>query len=79
MKLKDKVAIVTGGTKGIGFGIAQEFLKEGAKVVITGRDPQTGREAEASLRRDFSQVLYVQEDVSDLDMLRQMEQQMRRK
>lgn len=70
MKLKDKVAIVTGGTKGIGFGIAQEFLKEGAKVVITGRDPQTGREAEASLRRDFSQVLYVQEDVSDLDMLR---------
>ena len=39
MILKDKVAIVTGSTKGIGRGIARRFSQEGAKVVINGRNP----------------------------------------
>ncbi|MEG0272737.1 MAG: SDR family oxidoreductase [Christensenella sp.] len=69
MKLYGKVAIVTGGTKGIGFGIAEEFLKEGAKVVITGRDAPTGKAAADQLDKTGEQVIYVQEDVSDLTML----------
>ena len=36
MKLENKVAIITGSTKGIGYAIADLYLKEGAKVVITG-------------------------------------------
>lgn len=44
-------ALVTGGTTGIGFAIAERFIAEGAAVVITGRDTGLGRRAEQSLRR----------------------------
>lgn len=42
MKLKDKVAIITGGTLGIGEAIANEFAKEGAKLIILGRNSERG-------------------------------------
>lgn len=70
MRLKDQVAIVTGGTKGIGFGIAEEFLREGAKVVVTGRSRETGEAAEASLLARYpGRAVYRQEDVADLEQL----------
>ncbi len=43
-------ALITGGTTGIGYAMAERFLAEGAAVVITGRDIDLGRRAEASLR-----------------------------
>jgi 3-hydroxybutyrate dehydrogenase/3-oxoacyl-[acyl-carrier protein] reductase len=44
-KLQDRVAVITGGTRGIGRGIAEAYLDEGAKVVVNGRSPEKGRQA----------------------------------
>ncbi len=64
MKLKNKVAVVTGATKGIGLGIAREFLKEGAKVVITGRSRDLGEKHAAELA-GIGPAHFIACDVSD--------------
>jgi NAD(P)-dependent dehydrogenase (short-subunit alcohol dehydrogenase family) len=48
-KLKDKVAVITGGTTGIGFATAKLFIDEGAKVVLTGTNPDRLEAARSEL------------------------------
>ncbi len=52
MKLKDKVAIVTGATKGIGVAIAKEYVKEGARVVCTGRTVELGEKVVEEIKNE---------------------------
>jgi NAD(P)-dependent dehydrogenase (short-subunit alcohol dehydrogenase family) len=69
MKLKDRVAVITGGNSGIGLATAREFKANGAKVVIFGRSRQTLDQAAASLGSD---VLTVQGDVRNLGDLERL-------
>jgi NAD(P)-dependent dehydrogenase (short-subunit alcohol dehydrogenase family) len=61
-KLDNKVAIITGGGKGIGFGIASAFAKEGANLVITGRTVSRLEDAKKTLESYGVQVLPVAAD-----------------
>lgn len=63
LNLKGKVAVVTGGSKGIGYAIAEQFLKEGASVVFAARNEQTLKEAEEKLIK-LGNVLGLAADVT---------------
>jgi NAD(P)-dependent dehydrogenase (short-subunit alcohol dehydrogenase family) len=49
-RLQGKRTLITGGTTGIGFAMAERFLAEGAAVVVTGRNGELGQRAEVALR-----------------------------
>lgn len=63
--LKDKVAYITGGSKGIGFGIARVLLDAGMKVAISGRNEKSIREAADSLDRE--RVMPIVSDVTKME------------
>jgi NAD(P)-dependent dehydrogenase (short-subunit alcohol dehydrogenase family) len=65
-KLQDKIAVITGGSSGIGLATAQRFVKEGAYVFITGRRQE---ELDKAVVLIGSNVTAVQGDVSNLDDL----------
>ncbi len=63
-RLKEKRALITGGTSGIGLETAQHFVAEGARVAITGKNPATLDAARKELGED---VLVIASDASDLE------------
>jgi len=72
MRLKDKVAIVTGSSKGIGEGIARIFYQEGAMVVIVGRNVDAGLKMALELGSEEGRSLFVKTDVRKSQEIREM-------
>ncbi|MEM9332921.1 MAG: SDR family oxidoreductase [Pseudomonadota bacterium] len=64
MLLENKVAIITGGAQGIGYAVAERFLREKAKVVIADIDDKTGLTAEKNLRK-IGTVKYIHCNVAE--------------
>src|SRR5438874_12212042 len=62
--LKDKVALVTGGTSGIGEAAALQLAKTGAKVVVAGRRESEGQAVVKAIEKAGGQALFVKTDVS---------------
>ncbi|WP_406629345.1 SDR family oxidoreductase [Ornithobacterium rhinotracheale] len=67
MQMKDKVAYITGGTKGIGFGVAKLLVDNGMRVAISGRKLEDAQAAAKKLSSDESRVLGLSSDVSSLE------------
>jgi NAD(P)-dependent dehydrogenase (short-subunit alcohol dehydrogenase family) len=63
MRLEDKVALVTGGTSGIGEATAILFAKEGAKVAVTGRNEERGRAVAERIMGNGGKAIFIRTDV----------------
>ena len=69
MRLKDKVAIVTGGSRGIGLATVKAYLKEGAIVILCASRMESAEKAVAELKKEFpeSQIEGIAPDLSSLE------------
>lgn len=67
MTQNNKVALITGGNSGIGYGIAESLLKEGYKVAITSRSQRRADEAVEKLKGIGGEVIGIEADVRNFD------------
>ncbi|MBD2848284.1 3-oxoacyl-ACP reductase FabG [Paenibacillus sp. IB182496] len=72
MRLKDKHALITGASSGIGLAIARRFAEEGARLAIAGWEPELLEQAAQSLAADGAHVIALQGDVGDAADARRM-------
>ena len=72
MRLKDKIAIVTGGSRGIGFATVKAFLKEGATVILAASSPATAAKAVVAIKEEDpgAKVFGISPNLSDLEDVR---------
>lgn len=70
--LEGRVAIVTGGSVGIGAAIVRLFVAEGAKVVFCARSEQPGRDLEREVRESGGEVAFLKRDISREDVARSL-------
>jgi NAD(P)-dependent dehydrogenase (short-subunit alcohol dehydrogenase family) len=67
MRLKDRIALITGGTSGIGEATALLFAAEGASVVITGRNAPRGATVVEKIKQNGGKAIFIRADVSVSD------------
>jgi len=72
MRLRDKVAIITGGGRGIGRATVEAYAREGAHVVIAEKDARIGEEVAAALRATGHSVIAIPTDVTHPDSVAEL-------
>jgi NAD(P)-dependent dehydrogenase (short-subunit alcohol dehydrogenase family) len=72
MRLHDKVAVVTGGTRGIGAVAARRFAEQGARVVLSGRSKDLGERVAGAIRDGGGDAIFVPADLSVEDEVRSL-------
>jgi dihydroanticapsin dehydrogenase len=71
-RLKDKVAVVTGGGDGIGRATCERFVEEGAAVVIAEKNPETGKKTVEAINRKGGRAHFIATDVADENSVTRM-------
>lgn len=72
MRLENKVAIITGSTSGMGRATAVLFAREGAKVVVTGRNEERAKAVVDQIRAEGKEAFYVLGDAADLNFCKEI-------
>ena len=72
-RLKDKVIVISGGTSGVGRAAAEEFAKEGAKVVISGKDTiENAQKVLRTIKIYGSEGVFVYTDLNDVSYCKKL-------
>ena len=74
-RLENKIALITGGTSGIGLACAERFAEEGAVLIMASRGEERGRQAETALRGQGWNALFLPCDVSNRESVEALKRQ----
>lgn len=80
MRLQDKIAIITGGSRGIGYATAERFIQEGDAVILAASTQESADRAAARLKEAYpaATVAGISPDLADLDSVRSAFQEVTR-
>ena len=70
--MSERVAVVTGGNRGIGLAISRQLAEQGVRVLMTGRNAETGAAAAANLRDQGHDVTFFAAEITDPQALRRL-------
>ena len=70
-KIQDRVALIYGGTSGLGEATAKLYAKEGAKVAIAGRSVERGNEIVDAIKHEGGEAIFVEVDLMEIDQIKQ--------